>query len=353
MSPEQLAGQPASVASDVYALGLVLYEMFTGARAFEAPTLDAWRRVHTESRPSSPSTHVAEMDTAVERVILRCLEKDPASRPRSASQVALVDFPEATRSPSQWPKERPPRPRWSRPRVAGGRAVAAPCVDTADRRLARPRGHGRRDAVLDRPRPGADDQEPGRVARPRAGHRAAVRLRHAPRSTTRGGSSATTACSDGWPITCPRSTDVDGFAGVGAPVLLRLPPIADVGLRPLHFARGDPARRAARAQRLRRHPQSSSTGAGRLRRFVAAPAAWARAAARTPRGRVASQPPASSSRASPRSCRSSRRPVAFDARREWAGHAQRPARTAAAREPRVVRGAGRLCRRDRAVAAVG
>jgi serine/threonine-protein kinase len=70
-------------------LGLVLYEMFTGARPFEATSLAEWRRAHTTAAPESPSTQVAELPPAVERVILRCLEKSPSDRPRSASQVAL------------------------------------------------------------------------------------------------------------------------------------------------------------------------------------------------------------------------------------------------------------------------
>ena len=88
MSPEQLAGAPATVQSDLYALGLVLYEIFTGKRAFEASTFAEWRRKHTEDPPAHPSLHIGDVDPAVERVILRCLEKDPAQRPRSAAQVA-------------------------------------------------------------------------------------------------------------------------------------------------------------------------------------------------------------------------------------------------------------------------
>jgi serine/threonine-protein kinase len=89
MSPEQLRGEPATAQSDLYALGLVLYEVFTGRRAFEATTLADWRRVHSEEPPAHPSDYSRDLDPAVERVILRCLEKDPASRPRSAAQVAL------------------------------------------------------------------------------------------------------------------------------------------------------------------------------------------------------------------------------------------------------------------------
>jgi serine/threonine-protein kinase len=90
MSPEQLAGQPATVRSDLYALGLVLYEVFTGKRAFQASSLDEWRSAHASSIPSRPSSHVADLDPAAEAAMLRCLEKDPARRPASAAQLAVM-----------------------------------------------------------------------------------------------------------------------------------------------------------------------------------------------------------------------------------------------------------------------
>jgi tRNA A-37 threonylcarbamoyl transferase component Bud32 len=90
MAPEQLAGKDASVQSDIYALGLVLYEVFTGKRAFEAATLADLRRQHELSSPTKPSLLVKDIDPLVERVILLCLEKDPAKRPTSALQVAAA-----------------------------------------------------------------------------------------------------------------------------------------------------------------------------------------------------------------------------------------------------------------------
>jgi len=90
MSPEQLAGRTASVKSDLYALGLVLYEIFTGKKAFEAATLAEWKRKHAQETPTAPSSHISDVDPAVERVILRCLEKDPRQRPASALAVAAA-----------------------------------------------------------------------------------------------------------------------------------------------------------------------------------------------------------------------------------------------------------------------
>jgi serine/threonine-protein kinase len=91
MAPEQLSGEEVSVKSDIYSLGLVLYEVFTGRRAFEAATLDELLRLRkNETLPSTPSSIVKEIDPVVERVILRCLEKDPKNRPQSALQVAAA-----------------------------------------------------------------------------------------------------------------------------------------------------------------------------------------------------------------------------------------------------------------------
>jgi serine/threonine-protein kinase len=90
MSPEQLAGRTASVKSDLYALGLVLYEIFTGKKAFEAATLAELKRKHAQETPTAPSSHIKDVDPVVERVILRCLEKDPRQRPASALAVAAA-----------------------------------------------------------------------------------------------------------------------------------------------------------------------------------------------------------------------------------------------------------------------
>jgi serine/threonine-protein kinase len=90
MAPEQLAGLPATEQTDVYALGLVFYELFTGEKPFAAESVAEWKQAHATALPTSPSLHTTDMDPVVERVILRCLEKDPAFRPRSAAQVALA-----------------------------------------------------------------------------------------------------------------------------------------------------------------------------------------------------------------------------------------------------------------------
>ena len=90
MSPEQLAGKPVTVRSDVYSLGLVLYEMFTGRRAFRADSLREYQKLHSTEDPTPPSEIIDDIDPIVERVILRCLEKDPKDRPARAMAVSAA-----------------------------------------------------------------------------------------------------------------------------------------------------------------------------------------------------------------------------------------------------------------------
>jgi hypothetical protein len=90
MAPEQLAGKEVTAKSDIYALGLVLYEVFTGRKAFDAGSLEELARLHESSTPPSISDHVKEIDPLVERVILRCLERDPGKRPASVAQISAA-----------------------------------------------------------------------------------------------------------------------------------------------------------------------------------------------------------------------------------------------------------------------
>jgi len=90
MAPELLAGKPATTKSDIYALGLILFEVFTGKRAYEAKTLGELRRLHDTGTMTTPSSIVQDLDPVVERVILRCLEKEPDKRPASALTVAAA-----------------------------------------------------------------------------------------------------------------------------------------------------------------------------------------------------------------------------------------------------------------------
>ncbi len=92
MAPEQIGKGEASVRSDIYSLGLVFYELFTGRLPYQATTPIEWRRAHLESSPRTPSSVVKDLDPVVETAIMRCLQKDPALRPSSVRQVAAA-FP--------------------------------------------------------------------------------------------------------------------------------------------------------------------------------------------------------------------------------------------------------------------
>jgi serine/threonine protein kinase len=92
MAPEQLAGKEVSTRSDIFSLGLVLYEVFTGKRAFAAKPGDPTgaERTAAQRTPSRPSSVVKDLNPVVERVILRCLEEEPSARPANVFSVAAA-----------------------------------------------------------------------------------------------------------------------------------------------------------------------------------------------------------------------------------------------------------------------
>jgi TolB-like protein len=90
MAPEQLEGHAATTASDVYAFGLVMYEMVTGRQPFSGvtPLSAIYKRLQTA--PPAPHTLAPDLDDGLEKVILRCLEREPEARYANASDVANV-----------------------------------------------------------------------------------------------------------------------------------------------------------------------------------------------------------------------------------------------------------------------
>src|SRR6185295_11260379 len=91
MSPEQIEGKDQTVQSDVYSLGLVLYELFTGKRAFDAPSLNELIKLRrSDATPTTPTSLVKDLDPQIEKIIDRCIQRDPEQRPSTALQVAAA-----------------------------------------------------------------------------------------------------------------------------------------------------------------------------------------------------------------------------------------------------------------------
>jgi len=90
MAPEQMAGMGTSVKSDIYSLGLVLYELFTGRKVLEGASLEEIRRKQMTETLPAPSSFALDIDPEIDRVIIRCLAREPASRPNSVLEVAAA-----------------------------------------------------------------------------------------------------------------------------------------------------------------------------------------------------------------------------------------------------------------------
>lgn len=90
MAPEQWDGLSGDTRTDIYALGVMLYVCLTGKAPFSARSLDELADKHRLDPPPRLSSVVDGVDPTLERLVLRCLEKDPAARPASMDEVLEV-----------------------------------------------------------------------------------------------------------------------------------------------------------------------------------------------------------------------------------------------------------------------
>jgi len=90
MAPEQVAGKPVDYRTDIYSLGLMLYEMFTGVQAFQGDAAVAVALKQMNEAPRPPHEVEPSIPVGIERAILKCLEKDPSERFQSVVQLENV-----------------------------------------------------------------------------------------------------------------------------------------------------------------------------------------------------------------------------------------------------------------------
>jgi len=116
MAPEQFEGKPATIASDVYAVGLILFEIWSGRRIFSGKSLTEIIAQHHSDASRESLKSAVEMDRSIVAVIEKCLAPNPVDRPTSRapfSQLCLARM----RSSLLSPRGRPRRQAWLPPRA--------------------------------------------------------------------------------------------------------------------------------------------------------------------------------------------------------------------------------------------
>jgi serine/threonine-protein kinase len=101
-APEQASGAAPAPASDVYSLGIIMYEMLTGSLPFQATTATDLARLHLEVEPPLLSETIPDISPTLERILAKVLSKEPSQRYRTADQLGrvLLNFGNARSAPS-------------------------------------------------------------------------------------------------------------------------------------------------------------------------------------------------------------------------------------------------------------
>jgi serine/threonine-protein kinase len=89
-APEQAAGESPTPASDVYSLGVVMYELLSGTPPFTASTADELARLHISARPIPIREYIPDIPVMLEEIIMKVLSKEPSARYRTADQLGRV-----------------------------------------------------------------------------------------------------------------------------------------------------------------------------------------------------------------------------------------------------------------------
>ncbi len=143
LSPEQAKGEPTGPASDLYALGVVLYEMLTGVAPYEAESPIAVALKHVSDPPASPRDANPEVPKGMDAVVVKLLAKDPEDRYADAGELA-EDLRRVRRDLSPTALSSPPKSKSTVPRGRAGKVLSIPSIAPPPRQNNRPVFWGRR-----------------------------------------------------------------------------------------------------------------------------------------------------------------------------------------------------------------
>lgn len=133
-SPEQARGEALTPASDVYSIGIVMYELLSGTPPFTASTPSELARLHISARPIPIREYIPDIPVALEEIIMKVLSKEPSARYRTADQLGRVllkfgtfaDAPVRSSAPAPVPEPVREIPQPPRPPVQIARPEPAP-----------------------------------------------------------------------------------------------------------------------------------------------------------------------------------------------------------------------------------